>query len=204
MIKVLGFSGKARHGKDFCAAVAQEVAKESGFNMGRIALADVLKARVYGEAGGRYSLEQVFVNKPPQVRDTLQQVGTERGRWVFGENFWTLQVEAMLYVFEKSMPFLDAVVIPDIRFPNEVEFVKLGGTAPVNLSRVISRGPGLQLHIKSDRPTLMGEFAQHASETSLDGVPDDFFDGIIFNNLDTTRDELKKQIRPYVQMLFGV
>lgn len=186
-MKVLGISGKARHGKDFCARVAQDIADELGFNVGKFALADCLKARVYGELRDA-DLQDVFVNKPPAVREMLQRLGTEEGRDVFGQDFWVRQLDAMLYVFEENFSFLHAVVVADVRFPNECSFVKQ---------------KGIQLRIKSDRPTLTGEYAAHYSETALDATPDSEFDGIIHNNLDTTVADLRAQIRPYVEKLFG-
>lgn len=249
-MKVLGFSGKAQHGKDTCTRIAQRIAAEKGANLGQFALAWPLKARVYAELGGRYTYDQVFNSKPDEVRIMLQQVGTERGRRVFGQEFWTRQVEAFIRVFEVGMPFLDAVAISDVRFPNEVEFVRLGARPSEDVYKVaqermekelgytpeheaelldnnvsalialddafaqrvndlmaleVEKAPGLSLYIVSDRPTLTGAAATHDSEIALDGLDKSVhFDGVIVNNIDTTFEDLERQIRPHVEKLLSM
>lgn len=127
-MRIIGLSGKARHGKDTCAKIIQEIGREEfGANIARMAFAWPLKARVYAELAGLYTFEEVSVIKPAKVRRMLQEVGTEKGRNVFGEEFWTMQMEAFLTLMEESMPFVDAVAISDVRFPNEVMFCRLGG-----------------------------------------------------------------------------
>lgn len=250
-MRILGFSGKSGHGKDFCSKLAQKIAlEEFGVHFGQFALAWPLKARVYAELGGRYSYEDVFHRKPEEVRRLLQIVGTERGRDVFGIEFWTRQVEAFLRVFSESMPFIAGVTISDVRFPNEVEFVRFGARPAedvyrevryqvarefqytpdheayllehdleslqrldnayytalnARLAKEMSKAPGLCLYIQSDRPTLTGEAAGHPSETALDGIDKETgFDGIIVNNTDTTVEDLKEQLRPYVERLLSM
>jgi hypothetical protein len=137
-MQLISFSGKAQHGKDTCARIAAKIAKdEFGANIGSWALAHPLKAVVYGEGRGVLTFEDVWYNKPAQVRKMLQIRGTEEGRNKFGENFWTLQSAAYLRLFAESMPFMDAVSLTDVRFPNEVMMVRLGGrVADVVLSEI--------------------------------------------------------------------
>lgn len=126
-MKVLGFSGKAQHGKDTCALIARTIAREElGMSMGSWALAHPLKALVYGEAAGEFTFEDVFNIKPPVVRRKLQQRGTEQGRILFGESLWTLQTEAYIRLFGEFFP-IDGIVLTDVRFPNEVDFVRAAG-----------------------------------------------------------------------------
>lgn len=198
-MKILGISGKARHGKDVCTSIALDILAEeyNRLAVGRFALADILKAKVYGEAKGEYTLTDVWVNKPPAIRHLLQQAGTELGRNVFGEDYWLLQAEALFGIFQS---FLDIVIVPDIRFPNEVQFIKNGGRAPTS-KESSTLTPGMSLYISSDRPTLEGKDAQHASETALDNYPKSNFDGVIINNMDTTFDMLREQLRPFLRKL---
>jgi len=247
-LKLLGFSGKALHGKDTCARIAREIAEEElGLEMGQWAFAYLLKALVYAEADHQFSLEDVFYNKPAEVRERLQLRGTEEGRDKYGEDLWLLGTAAMLHILENTTK-LQGVTITDVRFPNEVSFVRLGGvtaqsifftklaevldateydsledtifTDPdalakslaledkaINAAKAVledelAKAKGMVLYIKSDRPTLTGEAASHPSEIALDWIPSSRFDGIITNNLDTTFEDLRNQLRPFVYKLF--
>ena len=202
-MRVLGFSSKARHGKDTCSHIAMDLAKsEYGEQWVQWALAYPLKAMVLGRGQGKYTVEDVFETKPPEVRDLLQQVGTEQGRHVYGDEIWTLQSEAHLYIIQQHFPhnLIQGVVFSDVRFQNEVQFIQNGGHS--NSSKVRLRDRGIALWVESNRPTLKGEFARHASETAFDHVSKDtFFDGVITNDCSTSLDDLRNQIRPFVEML---
>lgn len=228
----IGFSAKAGHGKDFCAKIFRELARNAGALTTSVAFADPLKTRVYGEFNGRYSFEDVWVRKPPEVRNRLQLAGTEEGRDVFGEDFWTLQIEASLRLKREREPYIRFATITDVRFPNEVTTVQQNGVTSPTRNREIQEliaaddrhAPwqeaelldwytavwekrnkrGISLRIVSDRPTLTGAAAQHRSETALDGFSDRYFDGVIVNNLDTSIGELQDQLLPWVRFAEGL
>lgn len=197
-MKVIGFSGKAGHGKDTCADIfIREAYERYGAHFVKWPLADALKARVYAELEGKYSLSEVWHDKPEDVRTMLQRVGTEQGRYVFGEDLWTYQVEAFIWRMQETMPFVEGVVIPDVRFPNEVEFVRNAGIVRGTPSKY-----GICLRIESDRTTAtQGTQQLHASEIALDNYTD--FHGIIINNKDTTLDDLRMQLSPWVDRMCG-
>lgn len=193
-MRILSLSGKARHGKDTAGRIAREIARtEFGATLLRFSFAWPLKARCYGEAAGRITWQQI-VDKDPAVRTLLQQTGTERGRDVFGADFWTMQAEAFLRLMGEEMPEIAGVVITDTRFPNEVDFCRAG----------VGDAAGLALTIVSDRPTLTGEAARHRSETALDHLDRaTAFDGVLVNDRTTTLDGLRDQLRPHVARLLG-
>lgn len=246
-MRVLSFSAKSGHGKDTCARIAQEIFhQEHNKNLGIWSFAHPLKALVYGEGAGRLTFDDVWVKKPPEVRDRLQKRGTEEGRMVFGEDVWVLQTEAYLKIME-AWGFVHAVAIPDARFPNEITFTQLGGNTGSRVLGEISelvkgvlgytdereedllkndpqalyqldieygemvnhlwaqrveRAPGLSIWIESDRPTLTGEAAQHASETAFDHWNKaERFDHIITNNTATSFEDLRVQLRPIIHSL---
>lgn len=70
-----------------------------------------------------YSKEQI-----PDVRRLLQRIGTEGGRNLFGENFWVNLVQPIL---DQN----DSIVITDVRFPNESDFVHLNNGIVVLVER---------------------------------------------------------------------
>lgn len=132
-MKVIGVSGKAGHGKDFIATIIRKLAEEEfGVRTCVWSLAHTLKARALGEARGEFTFEDIWYNKPPGIRKLLQELGTEKGRMVFGEDFWLLQAEAFIRLLSDAAG-IGLVVVPDIRFPNEVDFAQFGGRAPTIL-----------------------------------------------------------------------
>ena len=195
---VIGIAGKARHGKDTCAMLLEQLMwEEADKRLAPWSFGHAVKAATFAEARGEWSFDDVWHRKPATIRKRLQLRGTEEGRHVHGENLWLLHVEAYLELFDRTFP-LDGVVIPDVRFPNEVTFVRRGG----KISKHAKPAKGLALYIQSNRPTLEGEAAKHTSETALDDLDkEEWFDGIITNNIDTTFEDLKTQLRPFVKQL---
>jgi hypothetical protein len=50
-------------------------------------------------------------------RYMLQLMGTEAGRDVFHKDIW-------IHALERKLAMFDNVVVPDVRFPNEIDFIK--------------------------------------------------------------------------------
>lgn len=139
MTSVIGLSGYARSGKDAVAKIlveehgyirvswgdklreavyalnpivgatsqhgVEDLADEWGFVSGAMRYADVIDEIGYEAAKDH----QIY---GPEVRRTLQRMGTEAGRNVLGENVW---VDALVNTMEAGKRY----VIPDTRFPNE-------------------------------------------------------------------------------------
>jgi hypothetical protein len=125
---LIGLSGYARVGKNSVAAILVE---EFGYK--QVALADKLKqalATLNPNVSSRYPIELAdvlaqggweYAKQYPEVRRLLQVLGTEVGRKMFWEDFWTD------LAFREVSPG-DKVVFSDVRFPNEADRVKsLGG-----------------------------------------------------------------------------
>jgi hypothetical protein len=118
-------------------------------------------------------------------RFALQQLGTEWGRHCY-DTIWVdyaLRVAKQLLTADDAgwMPGYDSrygldhsetrpnagVVIPDVRFRNEVKGIKAAGGKVI---RVVRPGSGLK-----------GSAGQHQSETEQLEIPDELFDFVIFN-----------------------
>lgn len=140
---IVGITGYAQHGKD---TAAQVLVNEFGFV--RVGFADALKELalavnpivssndgiaeydvrlsdlIDGTPAARSLLwrEESFgwevAKKWPEVRRFLQVLGTE-ARKVLGEDVW---VHALDNTLRERMPAAN-VVIPDVRFPNEANYV---------------------------------------------------------------------------------
>jgi hypothetical protein len=64
----------------------------------------------------------------PEVRRFLQVVGTESGRDIFGENCW-------VDIVGRRSTDCERVTITDVRFPNEVDFVRSRGGLVIKIIR---------------------------------------------------------------------
>ena len=153
-MQIICISGKAQHGKDTVAKLCQARLESAGKRVLILHYADLLK----------YICQQFFGwdgEKDEAGRQLLQYVGTDVVRKKQPE-FWVDFVIQILKLFPKEW---DYVLIPDCRFPNEIESLKQAGFATTHL-RVIR--PNFDNHLTKAQQ-------QHPSETALDyTLPDQY------------------------------
>ena len=167
MTKFICVCGKAQHGKDTTAGLLKTALEKQGKRVLIMHYADLLKficKQYFGWDG----------KKDDHGRTLLQQVGTEGVRSQ-RPDFWVDFVVDVVTLFPNEW---DYVIVPDTRFPNEVERPREAGF-PTMLVRVT-------------RPDfdngLSEEQKAHKSEIALDDVIADYY------LLNTTLDNLKGQI----------
>ena len=167
-IKIFAVSGKAQHGKDTFANVLYEELTNKGHRVLLTHYADLLKFICR-------SLFNWDGQKDEKGRHILQYVGTDVVRKE-RPDYWVEFVVDMIELFGENW---DYVLIPDTRFPNEVEVLK------ENFNNVT--------HIRVIRPnfesTLTDEQKKHPSETALDNIEPDY----VFYN-EGTIDDIKEKI----------
>jgi len=170
-------SGKSGSGKDMVAHFMKEELAKHGQKALVIHYADAVKwfCRDFLDWDGK---------KDEVGRTLLQTVGTDIVR-ARHPNFWTGIVVGLIQAFEPYNDF-DVAIIPDARFPNEVDISleNLQNSVSVRIERKNADG--------SDwiNPTLTEEQRNHPSETSLDNYA---FDYIIHNDegLDLLKESAK-------------
>ena len=162
--KVIGLSGHAGTGKDY---IGTNYLKPLGFH--QFSLAWHFKIGLVGKGIATY--EEVFTTKPPHVRKALQEEGTEKGRMVFGDDIWCNTVYSWFRLLDESWG-INKFYIPDVRFPNEVDFIK-------KMNGHVFRIVAPEREAKSG---LTEAARQHISETALDHYNHEDFDGIINND----------------------
>lgn len=153
--KVILLSAKAQHGKDFTANIFKEQLESMGKKVLVTHYADLLKyicKTFFGWDG----------NKDEAGRNLLQHVGTDVIRKQ-DHNYWVRFINNILNMFPNEW---DYVLIPDTRFPNEINYIKN------DLSfKTIS--------VRIDRPNfksiLTEEQKKHESETALDNYKFDYY-----------------------------
>lgn len=196
--KIIGIHGFAQTGKDSIGRVLFR------YNYRRLAFADAVRDAVYAmnsiiqpettlvpdeEGVGYFRKPLVRVQDVvdavgweagkkmhSELRLAQQKMGTEVGRMIFGENVWVDIVDRQ--IVQSSH---DKFVITDVRFPNELAWLKrTGGTA------VYVKRPGV------------GPVNDHVSDA---GLPEDEFDYVIDNDGDL--DDLDRKVAELLQLTSG-
>jgi len=149
--RVILISGKAQNGKDTMANILKEKLENRGNKVLIIHFADLLKflCQKYFNWNGK---------KDNQGRILLQYIGTDVIR-KNNPNYWVDFVIELLKMFENEW---DYILIPDARFPNELE--RFVGFDTINL--------------RINRPNFNSSLTEgqknHPSETSLDNYNFDY------------------------------
>ncbi len=163
-------SGRARHGKDTSAEIIKDNLEARGYRVLITHYADLLKficKNFFGWNG----------EKDEAGRTLLQQIGTNCIREQ-DPDYWVDFVANLIRMFPDRYDF---VIIPDTRFPNEIDRIADAGF-PATHVRIIRTDFESQ---------LTEEQKNHPSETALDNTAPDF---VIKN---TTMSALRDQLRQF-------
>jgi hypothetical protein len=93
-------------------------------------------------------------------RMMLQKMGTEAGREVFHSDIW-------IHSLERRMLDHENVVIPDVRFPNEMKFIKKAKGFVIRVTRNKHDPEWYNVALKANKennPDLMKDYPIHYSE----------------------------------------
>jgi hypothetical protein len=154
-MQIILISGKAGHGKDTAALYLRTMLEAEGERVLVTHYGDLLK----------YICKSFFGwdgVKDEKGRHLLQYVGTDTIREKFYADFW---VDFVAFMLEISKDQWDYVLIPDCRYPNEIECMKVPGADVIHIQ--ISRDNFVS--------QLTKEQQQHSSETALDNIKPDYY-----------------------------
>ena len=174
-------SGKSGSGKDMTAQFMKEELAKHGQKALVIHYADAVKwfSRDFLDWDGK---------KDEVGRTLLQMVGTDIVR-AKHPNFWVGIVVGLIQAFEPYKDF-DVAIIPDARFPNEVDISleNLKNCVSVRIERKNADGT------EWINPTLTEDQRNHPSETSLDVFA---FDYVVHNDegLDMLRESAQSILK---------
>lgn len=177
-MRVICISGKAGHGKDTFASLTNEALSGGGHRVLITHYADLVKyvAKTFYDWDGK---------KDEPGRTLLQTVGTEIFRGM-DENYW---VNFVVSVLKAGMDNWDYVLIPDCRFPNEIQVLKDNGFDVI--------------HVRVVRPnhetSLNAAQLIHSSETSLCDSDAD----VLIRNAGTVED-LFKIVKDFLFVNFDI
>lgn len=187
-MEIWGFSGKLSTGKNY---VSERIFLPMLDEKKTICLAFANHFKIDAIVKQGLDRNKVFGKKDDHTRRVLQIMGTEEGRNKYGENIWVNLAEEWRAYYE-NLGYERAIVF-DVRFPNEVDYIKKAGGKVIRIESPMRHLAGAQKEAEAngvDVNLIMG----HASETSLDGYEN--FDLVVKND---PLDQPIIQIRNYVR-----
>ena len=183
---IIGFAGRARHGKDWTARHAQTLLQNRAVTRG---FAVELKGRVRGALRGVPGIDEAMETKPTWLRSALQALG--QAARDADQNFWVDQLfewwnKKNWGTYSPADGRKEVLLIPDVRYPNEVAAIKARGGKVIKVVRwhetfddmgAAQEGPYRAPGVNNDHP----------SEALLDTIPDTEFDAIFNAQTGETR-----------------
>lgn len=176
-MQIVVISGKARNGKDTIADFLKQALENDGHKVLVTHYADLLK----------YICKQFFGwngEKDEDGRQLLQYIGTDVIRKK-KPDYWVQFITSILKIFPHQW---DYVLIPDCRFPNEIDTLR---NARFNTTH-------LRIVRSNFDDNLTDEQRAHSSETALDNTEPDY---LILNN--GTLKDLKNKAIDWVTQFKG-
>jgi len=164
---IIGFAGRARHGKDYSAAHAAQLLRHKGHNVVVNGFANELKDRVGRLYNDIPDYDVLREQKPAWLRRVYQAVGENTRQ--YDPNFW---VDRLLDRYRAGLSVADFIwLVPDVRFANEVEAIKYEGGVVLKVVR--ENMDGSPYHCPATD-------SNHPSEAEIDAISDRKFDAIIY------------------------
>lgn len=162
--KIIGIYGKAGSGKDtFADAVIKEMINEYNSDTVKKAFADNVKK--IAAMAFQIPIEWFYERDKKEMniakhdlspRKMAQLVGTEMFRNLVSQDFWVNSLERELLVdtiSARNKFFPEYVIVTDVRFKNELDWVK--------------KNKGIVVHVVREKIEQVG-FSNHASEQDLE------------------------------------
>ena len=191
MIEIIGLLGHQGVGKNYISEkILPTILSKKNYVV--LAFADHFKINCISKHNADYN--KVFGEKDFETRRLLQLCGTEEGRNKYGFDIW---VKTMLnWVKVLSSRGVERFIISDVRFENEIEWIKsLGGIiikieAPERYKqRLINETNGDEEKMK--------EIMNHYSEINIDIIKN--YDILIHNDFNNNiNNELKEKLIKFI------
>lgn len=185
---IIGVSGKMGTGKNYIAEhiiipfLRKHYKQHSIIEM---AFADQIKVNAMVKHG--LTIE-ALTNKTARIRNILQKEGTEEGRDKLGEDVWVNYLSKWIDLHQSRG--VKVVVITDVRFKNEAEFIKKRGGQVIRIEAPQRNTERLVMEHNT------ANIKMHRSETELDDFKG--FDLVVNNDLGTNEKKTSKIIRDFL------
>ena len=182
---LIGICGKLGSGKDYVASkyIIPYLQSKYGLSCLRLSFADQIKVNVMTMYNATY--EDVYIKKTVDSRRLLQREGTELGRNILGKDIWIKYYDAWAKVHLSRGT--DVIVASDVRFVNEVTYIKEHGGVLVKVIAPMRNEQRLQQESGGNMERY-NAIRNHSSECDLDNLDNNTFDVVLCNDIYQTMD----------------
>jgi phosphomevalonate kinase len=185
-MKLIGITGKMGSGKDYITTkyIIPFIENKLNKKCIQFSFADQLKINTMTKNNIKFN--DMFYKKTNLTRTMLQKEGTENGRNVYGEDVWIKYFSNWVKLFE--MRNFDFVITSDVRFKNELKYIKDNKGIIIKIiapERTVKR----LIEETNGNKESYNKIKNHISECDLDNIKDDEFD-LIINNCEKIEDKI--------------
>ncbi len=187
-MKLIGLSGKLGCGKNY---IAEKIISPHfhNYNILIIGFGDQVKNELYARDLS-LTYDELYDRKTNESRHKLQTYATEHGRNVYNQDMWIRGLDMQIETFNRRSCKKVLVIICDVRFKNEAEYVKKKGGKLIRIESPLRTE--LRYWQESKNNDEYKKISSHQSETDLDQYNFDFIVNNDKNNLN--KEELFKYI----------
>lgn len=184
---LIGISGKMGSGKDYvCQNLINPLMNKYNKRCLQVSFADQIKVNVMTKYDVPFC--DVYLDKTNETRTLLQQEGTERGRDIFGKDIWIKYLHNWISVYKSRG--IHSFVCPDVRFKNELEYIKSQGGIVIRINAPKRNLQRLEQESGGDK-NIKHILQSHISECDLDNYND--FD-LVIDNDNTNLNDYKQKL----------
>ena len=187
-MEIIGLLGHQGVGKNYIAEVVlpKLLSKK---NTVVLAFADHFKIECITKHNADF--DKVFGQKDYETRKLLQKVGTEEGRDVYGYDIWIKTLYNWIKILNSRG--VERFIISDLRFPNEVEWIKSLKGKIIKINAPNRYQNRLEIETGNDIEKI-NEIKSHPSELYIDNI--NLYDILVNNDYnDNIEDQLKQFIK---------
>ena len=163
-MEIIGLLGHQGVGKNYIAEKIIQIDTSKPTLI--VAFADHFKIDCVAKHGLKY--EKVFHKKDEETRHRLQQIGTEEGRDVYGENIWVNVLDNWMRTFYERG--IKRFIIADVRFQNEVDWIKSLNGIVIKVVAPTRYRMRLEQEIPNQNEGKIKEMMNHRSEAGIDKI----------------------------------
>ena len=122
-MKLIGLSGKLGSGKNYIAENIIAPYFTEIYNILIIGFGDQVKNELYSR-DVTLTYDLLYDKKTFESRKKLQEYATEYGRDKYNQDMWIRGLDMQIETFRRRSPKEVMVIICDVRFKNEAEYIK--------------------------------------------------------------------------------
>lgn len=185
-MKFIGLSGKLGSGKNYIAEKIIAPYFQDKYNILIIGFGDQVKNELYAR-DETLTYDLLYDQKSYDSRKKLQEYATEYGRDRYNQDMWIRGLDMQIETFQKRSPKEVMILICDVRFVNEADYVKNKNGLLVKINSPNRTNSRYWKEADNDQ-IKYNNICNHKSEIDLDNYK--LFDLIINNDLELNINEI--------------